>query len=363
MPFHSEKFRTDEEKNNIITFMNKNILRIMVLAFVCFAAVSFAGVLYRIDGIMTINDGKVYFQAANASIYLLEVKLSTAKKYEGQTVQIDAIGKDATTVSTLKVKNIRPFAKKIEAKGEGNFKAYQKPARMLLNEDGIIKMAGVRCGRKTGTDNANPEFNWRTVTMIPDMIKEVYLIKKPFPPEWIAAHCLMFFQFEKGGCIDQNGNQMAGVVLSIEAFQRESQSYSLVKGFQNEFGIIWILTSWRDYVLESCKYTDYKLVPYKVLFDHEQKKGLLAEAMKQSGVNRDGEMYHTTRNNCTNNLVILMDKLTEKKIRFWTLPSMIYNVRATMPTMVPSYLYKKGLLSEAFKTIDKSNYEKYLGDK
>lgn len=343
--------------------MNRNNLKIIVLVFVCFAAVSFAGVLYRIDGIMTINENKVYFQASNASTYLLDVKLSTAKKYEGQTVQIDATGIDATNVSTLKVKKIRPIEKKIEADGEGDFKTYQKPARIIANEDDIIKMAGVRCGRKAGTDSEKPEFNWLNVTMKPEMIKEVYLIKKPFPPEWIAAHCLMFFQFEKGGCIDQNGKPMAGVVLTIEAFQRESQSYSLVKGMQNEFGIIWILTSWRDYVLESCKHTDYKLVPYKILFDHEQKKSLLAEAMKQSAVNRQGEMYHTTRNNCTNNLVIMMDKFTEEKIRFWTLPSMIYNVRATMPTMVPSYLYKKGLLSKAFKTIDKTNYEKYIGYK
>ncbi len=343
--------------------MSKKYLKIIVLVFVCFAAVSFAGVLYRIDGIMTIKDDRVYFQASNASTYLLDVKLSTARKYEGQTVQIDAVGKDATQVSTLKVKKIRPIEKKIEAKGEGDFKAYQKPARMIQNEDGIIKMASVRCGRKTGTDNDKPEFNWRTVTMKPELIKEVYLIKKPFPPEWIAAHCLMFFQFEKGGCYDHHGNPMAGVVLTIEAYQKESQSYSLTKGMQKEFGIIWILTSWRDYVLESCKFTDYKLVPYKVLFSHEQKKNLVIEAMKQSSVNREGEMYHTTRNNCTNNLLIIMNEFAEKKIRFWTLPSMIYNVRATMPTMVPSYLNKKGLLSKAYKTIDKTNYEKYIGYK
>lgn len=339
-----------------------NLLVIAVFLFCFIAAASFAGVLYRIDGIMTVKEDKVYFQASNASTYLLDVKLSTAKKYEGQTVQIDAVGKDATSVYCLKVKKIRTIEKKIEAKGEGDYKAYQKPARMVSTEGGLLEMSGVRCGRKVGADRDNPEFYWRNVTMKPDMIKEVYFIKKPFPPEWIAAHCLMFFQFEKGGCFDHHGNPMAGVVLTIEAYQRESQSYSLIKGMQKEFDIIWILTSWRDYVLETCKYTDYKLVPYKVLFDREQKKKLLLEAMKQTAVNREGELYHTTRNNCTNNLVILMNECTDKKIRFWTLPSMIYNVRATMPTMVPGYLYKKGLLSKAYKTIDKNNYLKYIGE-
>ncbi len=334
---------------------------ILSVLFICIAVASFAGVLYRIDGIMTIKGDKVYFQASNSSTYLLDISMSKAKQYEGQTVQIDAVGKDATQVYCLKVKKIRPIEKKIQGKGEGDFKAYQKPARLVSHEDGVLKMSGVRCGRKVGSDNDKPEFYWRTVTMKPDLIKEVYFIKKPFPPEWIAAHCLMFFQFEKGGCVDHHGNPMAGVVLTIEALQRESQSYSLVKGMQKEFGVIWILTSWRDYVLETCKYTDYKLVPYKVLFDQDQKKKLLIEAMKQAGVDREGEFYHTTRNNCTNNLVILMNECTDKKIRFWTLPSMIYNVRATMPTMVPSYLYKKGLLSKAYKTIDKNNYPKYIG--
>lgn len=335
---------------------------ILLAVFSFLVAVSaHAGVLYRIDGIMSINESKVFFHASNSNTYLLDVKLNTARKYEGKTVQIDAVGSDATKVSTLKVKKIRPIEKAIEGKGEGDYKAYQKPAKLVLNEDGIIKMASVRCGRKAGTSKDKPDFNWRTVTMKPDLIKEVYFIKKPFPPEFIAAHCLMFFQFEKGGCFDHHGNPMAGVVLTIEAYQKENQSYSLVKGMQKEFGIIWILTSWKDYVLETCKYTDYKLIPYKVLFNQDQKKKLLLEAMKQSSVNRSGEFYHTTRNNCTNNLVILMNEFAEKKVRFWTLPSMIYNVRATMPTMVPSYLNKKGMISTAYKTIDSSNYQKYIG--
>jgi len=346
-----------------IQSMKKSNLKILVLFFVLIAATSWAGVLYRIDGIMTINENKVFFQASNATTYLLDIKLDTAKKYEGKTVQIDAVGEDATKVYCLKVKKIRLFDKRISPRGEGDFKAYQKPARVIYNDKGIVKVAGVRCGRQPGSNKDNPKFNWRTVTIKPELIKEVFFIKKPFPPEWIAAHCLMFFQFEKGGCYDHHGNPLAGIVLTIEAYQRESQSYSLVKGLQNEFEIIWILTSWKDYVLESCKYGDYKLVPYKVLFDHEQKQNLLMEALKQSSVNRRGEYYHTTRNNCTNNLVILMNKFSEKKVRFWILPSMIYNVRATMPTMVPSYLIGKGMISKALRTIDKTNYLQYIGGK
>ncbi|HMM61273.1 MAG TPA: DUF4105 domain-containing protein, partial [Candidatus Rifleibacterium sp.] len=83
---------------------------------------------------------------------------------------------------------------------------------------------------------------------------------------------------------------------------------------------------------------------------------LLLESVRQAGVNRSGEFYHTTRNNCTNNLLVLMNKVGDKKLRFWTIPSMIYNVRATMPTMVPKYLQGKGLIGKELPAVTAENF-------
>ena len=39
----------------------------------------------------------------------------------------------------------------------------------------------------------------------------------------------------------------------------------------------------------------------------------------------------------------------------WTLPSLIYNIRATMPVMVPTMLIKGGVLEKALPEINSSN--------
>jgi hypothetical protein len=190
----------------------------------------------------------------------------------------------------------------------------------------------------------DPQFHWRNVTIRPELIDKAYFVIKPFPPEWIAAHSLMLFTFKKGGMVDEQGNESRGLVLTIEAHQRKDQKYSLQDGMKKAFGIIWLLTTWENYAAETCHFEKKKMIPYEIKFNNAQNQALLLEAIKQSVVNRSGEYYHTTRNNCTNNLVVLLDKIAKTKIKFWAIPNMIYNVRATMPVMVPKYLQKKGLL-------------------
>lgn len=317
----------------------------------------FAGVLYRVNGVIDIRENSVIFTTEDARIYQLEMSKNEAKKYDGQPVQIDAVSKDATKVTILKVKKVRPFEKKITIKDPKPYKNSQKAASLIKAGASEISLKNVRWSRSKKKDKeGQPLYHWRNVKIRPDLIDKAYFVVKPFPPEWIAAHCLMLFTFKKGGFVDEQGNESKGLVLSIEALQRTDQKYSLTDGMKNKFGAVWILATWEDYAAESCHFADYKLVPYEVKFNHLQNKRLLVETIKQSIVNRSGEFYHTTRNNCTNNLVILLDKIGKTKIKFWTIPSMIYNVRATMPVMVPKYLQKKGLLGKEYAPVTKKNF-------
>lgn len=316
-----------------------------------------AGVFYRVNGVIDIRENTVVFTTEDARVYQLEMSKSDAQKYDGQSVQIDAVSKDATRVGTLKVKTVRPYDKQVTIKDPKPYKNYQKAASLVKASASEIILKNVRWSRKKEKDaDGEPLFNWQTVKIRPDLIDKAYFVVKPFPPEWIAAHCLMLYTFKKGGLVDDKGNESRGLVLTIEAHQRKDQSYSLTDGLKKTFGAIWILTTWEDYAAESCHFADYKLVPYEVKFNQIQNKRLLVETIKQSIVNRSGEFYHTTRNNCTNNLVILLDKIAKTKIKFWTIPSMIYNVRATMPVMVPKYLQKKGLLGKEYPPVTKKNF-------
>ena len=211
--------------------------------------------------------------------------------------------------------------------------------------------------------NQNPQegaFDWATAVIKPELVKEVYFVKKPFAPEWIAAHSLLAFTFEKGGLVDANGNESTALVLTIEAFLREGQVYDLKAGLKDNFGIVWLLTSWEDYVTRTALVDKARLIPYAVKnLTHQQKADMIRESVRLAAVNREGEYYHTITNNCTNNLLIVINRVLpeNRRIRMWTIPYLAYNVRATMPVMVPKYLQGKGLLGPELGVINDTNYQ------
>lgn len=338
--------------------MKKYFAQMSIVLFFALVSVQlFASVFYRINGIIDIRDDLAVFTTEDCRVFTLDIPLKEARKFDGQTVQIDATGKDSTDLRTIKVKKIRPFEKRIEIKDPLPYKNFQKPASIIKTTDDELVVKNIRWSRlKAKNANNETEFSWQTVKIKPELLEQTYLIKKPFPPEWIAAHCLMLFTFKKGGMVDENGNESRGLVLSIEAYQRKDQNYSLKEGLKKTFGIIWLLATWEDYAAETCHFDTKKLVVYPIKFDGAQNRKLLIEAIKQAAVNRSGEYYHTTRNNCTNNLLVLLDKIGDIKLRFWMIPSMIYNVKATMPTMVPQYLQKKGLIGKEYPPITRENF-------
>ncbi|MGM0599290.1 MAG: DUF4105 domain-containing protein [Candidatus Rifleibacteriota bacterium] len=319
-----------------------------------------AGVFYRVNGIIDIQENFVVLTTDDCRVFQLDMSRSKAAQFDGKIVQVDAVAKDSTKLRKLKVKKIRPFKKRILIKDNRDYKNHQKSANFVKATKSEIIIGNVRWARKNPDKKDLPrsqaEFHWRKVKIKPELIDEIYFVKLPFPPEWIAAHCLMLYTFKDGGLVDNQGNKSTGLVLSIEAYQTKDQKYSLTEGLKKAFGIVWILATWENYAAETCYYDNKKMVPYPVKFNHRQKVALLKETLKQSLVNRKGEYYHTTRNNCTNNLVILLDKISKTKIRYWTIPSMIYNVRATMPTMVPRYLQKKGLIEKEKQEINEKNF-------
>lgn len=338
--------------------MKRNNFRLALVAILVLAASQmFAGVFYRVNGMIDIIGEKVVFTTDDCRVFTLKISAGEAKKYNGQIVQIDCVSADATTVSNVEVKAVRPFDQRIEVKDPKPYKNYQKAAGLVKSSAQEVVLSNVRWDRLKEMDaEGKPQFSWNNATIKPDLVDKVYFIKLPFPPEWIAAHCLMLFTFKKGGMVNADGKESRGLVLTIEAHQRKDQKYSLQDGLKKEFGIIWILTSWENYASESCHFEKKKLISYPVLFNHEQNKALLLETIKQSVINRSGEFYHTTRNNCTNNLVILIDKIAKARLNFWALPSMIYNVRATMPTMVPKYLQGKKLLGKEYPPVTGENF-------
>lgn len=315
------------------------------------------GVPYALTGVLSVQDGKVTVNTQDGRIFLLALNPKKADKFNGRTVFVSAMARASDNLALLKVKHFSlsaPSADDIVVP----FKASAKPPFLAgLRDDGYT--AGNVRWSVSAQGKGKFITDWRNTVIKPELVDRVYFIKKPFNPEWLAAHALMLITFKPGGLMDAQGNQAKGLVLSIEAYLREGQNYSLQAGLGNNFAIIWTLATWEAYVRKTCYDDNQRLIPYTVLLTTEQKQQLVKEVVTQATVNREGEYYNTITNNCTNNLVILLNRVigAERAINLWRLPNLVYNFKATMPTRTPAYLIKHGLLGKELPPVTGQNVE------
>ncbi|HOJ86019.1 MAG TPA: DUF4105 domain-containing protein [Elusimicrobiales bacterium] len=318
------------------------------------------GVSYSLKGVIKINENKPYFYTSDGRIFILDMKLEEAKKYQNKSVEIYAKALQSDKIDVLKPSDIKEYDPSVII----NLPDYQnkrKPSRILSRYGDVYEMENIRWEPKA-FDEKN--YEWRNFKVDVSKLKDVYFVKKPFTPEFIAAHSMLLFKFDKGGVVNDMGEETDSFVLSIEAYLREGQSYSLVDGMRDKFNIIWIFATWKDYSYRTMLYDmdSRSLILYSVKLSLSQKKELLEYALAQASVNREGEYYNTITNNCTNNLVILINKTLpeNKRIKLWEIPYLVYNVRATMPNLVVDYLQGKEILGSEFKKITPENYTEPL---
>ncbi|MCX5792696.1 MAG: DUF4105 domain-containing protein [Elusimicrobia bacterium] len=318
------------------------------------------GVSYSLTGVLAIHEERVFLNSPDGRVFQLDLSVRGARKFNGLSVRVEAKAKQADDMSVLKVVKVAVYNPAAEIKLPP-YQPNRRRAQVLSDSPDALTVGNVRW--LYGSTPKKDSFDWATARIRPELIKEVYFIKKPFPPEWIAAHSLLAFTFAKGGLTDADGNEASALTLSIEAFLREGQEYGLVDGLKNKFGIVWLLTTWEDYAARSALMDKARLIPYAVKnLSHAQKVQLLRESVKLAAVNREGEYYHTITNNCTNNLIIVINRVLPEaqRITMWTIPYLAYNLRATMPVWVPKYLQGKGLLGPELGEVNAANYRNPL---
>lgn len=309
------------------------------------------GANYILKGIVANTEDGVFINTFDGRLFRLDLSARKARKFDGKSVVIEAQARQADDLSILKVGDIEEYTPGTDEVVPAPYQPRRRQALLLENKDGAITMGNVRTMR---TAVPSPDsYDWTNMTMNPEKIKNVYFVKKPFPPEFLAAHSFLVFTFEKGALSDAEGNEPMALALSIEGRTRTDQTFSPLTGLGRSFGIIWSLSTWEEYAARTIHHEGFRLAPYPVLMSHDEKVRLLRESMELSAVDREGEFYHTIKNNCTNNLVILFNRVLpkERQIKMWTIPYMIYNFRATMPQMVINDFQKRGLLGEQFADI------------
>lgn len=328
------------------------ILTLLVLPL----ATAWANIPYEVEGVVAVHADAVTLNTPDGRVFQLDLSRAAAAKFDDRYVWVRGVARQCDEVYALDVKKIELRDPNPQQVVLPPYKTYQRPARMVSANDEAIVMTDVRWGAKPGASGQDPQFNWETVTIRPDLLEKVYFVRKPFPPEKLAGHSLFLFTFKPGGCVSSRGSHAKGIVLSIEAYQRIGQTYSIAKGLKRLFGTVWIVASWEDYTALNCDLGNSRLIPFPVLLSRAQSVQLLRDTLREAAVNRTGEYYHTITNNCTNNLIVLLNRVLPKKIKMWWIPSLVYNLRATMPGYVPALLTKKGILGPPLPELNRSNY-------
>lgn len=314
-------------------------------------------VTYQLRGAVVLHADKVVLNTEDGRVFELDLPREKAEAFDDKLVEVWGKAEASDDLDVIKVTSISEYAPDPAAPAPPPYKSKFRRAVFTGEADGALNVSDLRW-LAPGAQSHEPE--WVSASIRPELVKEIYFVTKVQPPG-IAGHSLLFYEFEDGGFRDASGRTSRGFYLSVEAYAREGQAYSLLAGFKKTYGIVWLLTNFEDYTLRSAAFSEDWLNFYPLLADKEGKVRMVRDTVAQATVDRDGEWYHSTRNNCTNNLVTMINHaLPEKRrVKMWAIPSLIYNFYATTPPMVPGYLGRKGVLGPKAFTIDPKNVGEY----
>lgn len=201
-------------------------------------------------------------------------------------------------------------------------------------------------------DDWQPRF--RNTAVPTGGVKEAYLVFEPFEPKWAAAHTMLAFKFENGReVVAQSGATSKGLCVSTEARLKRGQSYGLLDGMRNKYGMVHTLSSWEDMRQKVCGKDQLRLVTYKLNLDQGQRDALLKRALDAATNPVPGQRYHTLRRSCYTSVLSLVNSVVpkRKRVRRWWIPEVLPNPFATLPSLAPRALAGKGLIDRASRRL------------
>lgn len=159
-------------------------------------------------------------------------------------------------------------------------------------------------------------------------VRSVDFIVVPFKDTPSLAHTMLSFGFADG----------QHIVVSVEARLEQGESYSLVGGTADEYELMWVVGTERDLIRlrTDVRKVDVYLYPARVTPDQAQRV-FLAAVGRVNEIARTPEFYQVFTNNCTTNIVDLLNSL-----RPGTIPA---DVRVVLPGHSDRLAYELGLLA------------------
>lgn len=219
------------------------------------------------------------------------------------------------------------------ASSYGDFEGYQKPAMLLGSEGDSYTVAGVRGSHLPENRDI---FEWDTMTVRPDLVEEAYWGYESGG----VGHSYLVFAFKPGGLTDQRGRDIAGLVVSAEAWYRKGEAYKpLTLGVQDHYPLIWVLSTWDSFAEFEFRANTRNLHVSPLKISSARKAALVRVGVREGVKSRPGDYYHTFKNSCTNLPMGMIGEVIGKDFRFFKV----------VPLAGRARLKADGLIAEGFK--------------
>lgn len=181
-----------------------------------------------------------------------------------------------------------------------------------------------------------------------DRLTSVDFIVVPFNDLPGIAHTMLSFGFE-----DQD---YLGV--SVEIRKERHESYSPIKGFFQQYELMYVLADERDLILKQSLHYLCDVYVYRSSATPQQCRELLMDVLQRvNQLYEKPEFYHTLTNNCTTNLRNHVNRLAPDRVP--------YDYRVLLPAHSDRLAFDLGLLEsrgsfEETRAAAKVNFQAYL---
>jgi hypothetical protein len=179
-------------------------------------------------------------------------------------------------------------------------------------------------------------------------LKTVDFIVVPFNDIPGIAHTMISFGFE---------NQ-EHLVSSVEIRKEKGEAYNPVKGFFNQYELMYVLGDERDLIPKYANYYRCEVYVYRTTATPEQARELFVDVMQRlDKLHEQPEFYNTVTNNCTTNIRRHINHLKPDRVP--------YDYRVLLPGYSDELAFDLGLIVphgsfEETKQYAKVNYQAYL---
>jgi hypothetical protein len=190
--------------------------------------------------------------------------------------------------------------------GENNLSG-AKDKTKNKNKKNRVRINNIRDINYRTTRDFDLQFYDRTIDL--NDVESAWLVISPFG-SFGVAHTFVSFGLKDGTFLS----------ISIEVRRKKSQKFSAVKGFLNQFEMMYVIADESDVIKVRTNVIKATVRLFPIQTEKKRVQAVFLDMLKRAdNLGKEPEFYNTIWNNCTTNIIMHTRKFSDKSIPFWDL--------------------------------------------